>query len=185
MSKRAIFLLTTLVSLSIVLVIVAITPQPARGVQQFVSPHVDINRLQTPVDKLRENALQMAVRLGLQGEPTLRQEFYLTQGQYLTLNHVNITEAGLPDRNVPVLVIRYRGKITPISVEAGQFQPELIEIAIDATTGLITSTFVGLNTGEYAIDVNIDDSGYDEVDFLSTAQPMPLDDVLPVPEPNN
>lgn len=137
-----------------------------------LSPYVDPKRIDLPIETLHQLALDEAQNsLGLRGEPVSREDFYITQGQWLTLANLDIAQNYLPDRTVPVLIMHYR------SNNSSESRGNAYRIVVDATTGEVISTTHGPSkTG--LIDVNIKDRGYLIFDTALTPQAP-----LPVPPP--
>jgi hypothetical protein len=140
----------------------------ARGA---LSPYVDPERIELPIETLRRLALDEAQHyLGLSGEPATQEEFYLTQGQWLTIAKLDIARDYLPDRTVPVLIMHYSSTVGDSSVS----RANSYRIVVDATTGEVISTTHGPSKSR-PIDVNIKDRGYMMLDTSLTPQaPLPV-----------
>lgn len=139
-----------------------------------LSPYVDPKRIDLPIETLHQLALDEAQNsLGLRGEPVSREDFYITQGQWLTLANLDIAQNYLPDRTMPVLIMQYR------SNDASESRGTNYSIVVDATTGEVISTSHGPGkTGP--IDVNIKDRGYLIFDTALTPQaPLPIPTARP------
>ena len=138
----------------------------ARGA---LSPYVDPNRIDLPIETLHQLALDEAQNsLGLRGEPVSRDDFYITQGQWLTLADLDIAQNYLPDRTVPVLIMQYS------SDNASESRGNTYRIVVDAATGEVISTTHGPGKTRL-IEVNIKDRGYLIFDTSLTPQaPLPI-----------
>lgn len=182
-------LVVTLVTLVTALVVLR---QPTKGAQLFVSPYLEQRGL-APVDELYGIAFDHVKLMGLVGEPTGQQEYFLTQGQLMTLKGINMPESALPDRDIPVYVLRVTGEFNEISPTGAV--PDMAEVAVLVNEKRLLGFGLKLSRDVYALDVNVQDISYPDAppqevmeahQFKNT--PMPDEDerdLLPLPEAPN
>lgn len=142
-----------------------------------LSPYVDPERIELPIEILRQLALNEAHHyLGLQGEPASQIELYMTWGQLLTEIGSNASPVAVPDRTVPMYVVQYTGRSAK---EMSEHTLLFIEVSVDTMTGDVFHTAVGpASVTQEPFDVNIKDRGYIPLDTSLTPQAP-----LPVPPP--